>query len=65
MSVRICFGMMLDKSEWPAETAPPDTFDVLWTSAALEVVTLLLWSSSVKEVNGNSEKNKIYTFVIV
>ena len=65
MSARISLGMMSDKSEWPPDTDPPDTFDVLWTSAALEVVTSSLWSSSVKEVNRNSEKNKIYTFVLV
>ena len=56
-SVRISLGMMSDKSEWPPDTDPPDTFDVLWASAALEVVTSSLWSSSVTKVNRISENN--------
>ena len=36
MSVRRSFGMMCDISEWPHNEDPPDTADVLWTSAGLE-----------------------------
>ena len=59
MSARRSLGMMSDISEWAADLDPPDIADVLWTSAGLEVVTSSLWSSSVKEVNRNSEKNNI------